>query len=824
MDWRLALRALRRAPGFTATASIILAIGIGASLAVLALADRLLFRPLPFPDADRVVLLLETTKAGQFRLPSFPTVRDWRAQGTVFGAIAYVPGTGVPWRGPEGVETITTAFPSAEFFPLMGTPALLGRTLTAADEVTGDRVAVLSHALWRRRFAGDPRVLGTTISLGEGPTTIVGVLPAGFRYPEWADMYLPLRLLPAPQQAAIALRGNHVDSRVIGRLEPGVSVDRAQAAMAVVADRLAREYPVEQGDWTSVALVPIREVLYNPRNFGASGLASPVKTVLLFAGAVGLVFLIGCANVAGLTLVRGVGRERELAIRSAIGAGRGDLIRQLLTESAVLAGLGGILGIALATGLLRLLKHSAPTLLPRLAEVELDPRLAMVTVGLAALAALGSGLVPALRATPRSLAQLVKDGGSQGTSSRSRTAMQRGLVTLQLGLAMTLLVGAAVLVHSFVRAIDTAVGFDPEGLIAVTANPPDRSGRTPERAVAQYRDLQAALARLPGVQSVAITNHIPLTGASYPTRLVIEGYTPPSASGEPSANFRLVSPEYFATMRIPVTRGRVFTESDLAAPNDGLVVNESLARRYWPGQDPVGRRLTVFKSARWLPDFGEPLSGLVIGVVGDVRHFGSETTPPDEVYLPYTWNPWAWTGLVVRAKGDPARLIDPVRRAITAIDPDFPLTTGATRNVTTFAEMLVDGRTPRRLMTGVAVGLATAALLLAVVGLYGVMAYVVGLRRREIAIRGALGATRSAILGLVMRQGLALGLVGTALGLAGGWFAAALLEGLVFGVSVRDWVAFTTVPLLLIGVTVLAVYLPARRASDLDPAAVLKDG
>ncbi len=819
-EFGIAGRALRRAPGFVVAVTLILALGIGSSLAAFALLDRLLLRAVPIPEADRVVLLVEVTASGQLRLPSFPTVQDWQIQAGAFESIAYVPGTGIPWRSPAGVEMVPTAFPTPEFFPLMRTPAEIGRTLTAADEASGDRVAVLSHSFWKRRFGGDPKVVGTTMSLSDGAATIVGVMPAGFRVPFWADLYLPLRVVPPAERTAIAQRGNHADSQVLGRLKPGVSIEQARAAMAVVAQRLAREYPAEQGDWTGVTMMPIRDVLNDPQRLGASGLTNPIGTVLLFAGAVGLVLMIGCANVAGLTLVRGLARERELAIRAAIGAGRGALVRQLLTESTLLAAIGGVLGIGVASLLLGLLKRSE--VLPRIAEVELDLRMVAATAALAAIAAMASGLVPALRVTPRALAQLVKGGGFHGATRRSGTAVQRGFVAVQIGLTVTLLIGAALLVRSLDRVLTTPLGFDAENLIEVTIQPRDGPSLTPEATIQLYRNLRDAVARVPGVESVAITNHTPGGRASYPTRLEVEGYVSPSENVVPTANYRTVSPEYFATMRIPIRRGRVFGPEDLAAPNGGLVVNESLARRYWPGQNPIGRRLTIFNSARWLPDFGQPIAGTVIGVVGDVRHFGPEVAPPDEVFLPYTWTPWLWTRMVVRVARNPAQLVDPVWRAVVTIDPDLPIATGAFRNISPVAETLFDRAGPRLQMTGVAVGLAGAALLLAVVGLYGLMAYLVGLRSREIAVRGALGADRAAVLALVMREGLALTMVGTSLGLTAGWLAASSLEGLVFGVAVRDLTAFIAAPVLLVGIAAVAVFIPARRACAVEPAMALK--
>ncbi len=820
IDLRQAVRSLLRAPGFAITACLILGLGIGSTLAMLAVADRVFFRPLPYADADRLALLFEARPDGAIRLPSYPTVLDWQAQGASFEAIAYVPGTQVGWRRDTGTETLLAAFPSAEFFGVMRAPALLGRVLTPADEAEAARVAVLTHAFWERRFGVDPAVVGTTLSLTDGPVTVVGVVGPGFRVPSWADLYLPLGAAPASLRNAIALRGNHSDSQVFGRLRPGVSMTEAAAGMGVVAERLAQAYPDEQGGWTGVRVIPLPDFLADPSPLGAGQPSLSSRTVALLSAAVVLVLLVACANVAGLTLVRGSARERELAIRTAIGAGRGALIRRLLIESGLLALVGAALGLGLAAGLIALIEGAMPGLVPRADEIRVDPRLLGLAVILGGVAAIGSGLVPAIRATARPPSEVV--GGGRATRGASRILAQRSLVVAQLGVAVTLTLGAGVLARSFVRVLDVPVGFEPRGLLAVSVHPDLGRHSTADAIVQLYRSLVEAVERVPGVEAVAVTNHVPTTGSAMLTPLVVDGREPAGPGERLSALFRLVSPNYFEVMRIPVLRGRVFAEPDLAAPNDGLVVNESLARRYWPGQDPLGRRLTVFRAARWLPDFGQPISGVVIGVVGDVRHFGAEAAPADEVYLPYTWNPWAWTSLVVRTAGDPSRLVDPVWAAVASVDRDLPRMTAARPSVVAVTSVMAAGRAPRRLVTGVAASVAGAALLLAVVGLYGVTAYQVGLRRREIGIRGALGASRAAILGRVMREGVGTAAVGVALGLAGGWGAATLLENLVFGGPARDVGAFAVVAASLLGVAAAAVLPSALRAVRVDPVEVLR--
>jgi len=818
LDLRLVLRGLRRAPGYTMAASMILALGIGATLAVVAIADRLLLTPLPFADPDRVMVMFESHRAGGIRLPSYPTVQDWEAQAEGFDRIAYVPGTQMIWRRSEAAEAILVAFPTSAFFEALGTPPLLGRVLTREDDLAAARVAVLGYDFWRRYFGSDRSAIGATLSLVDGPVTIVGVMPPGFQLPSWAQIYLPFRALPAADQAAVAYRGNHADGLVVGRIAAGATRAGAEAALGVVASRLAEAHPVEQQGWTRVALIPVRDFLYDPLAYGNRGVPSPVRTVLLFGSGVALVLLIACANVAGLAMVRAQAVERELAVRAALGASRGSLIRLRLLESSVVALLGSALGLLLAGTMLRALQRAVPNLLPRLEEVRVEPRLGLAAVALAGVAALLSGLLPALRATRGPVAELVRSGRGSG----GRTRAQQALVVGQVGLAVTLLVGAAVLTRSLIQVANTPIGFNPDRLLALSLYPDQARYPGPDATLALYRRVLDEVQRTPGVTAAALINHAPIGRAGIVTRLVVDGEAEQPGVSPPQAAFRLISPEYFATMGIPILRGRGYSDADLAGPNDGLIINDALARRHFGGTDPLGRRITVFRSARWLPDAGTPITGVVIGVVGDVRHFGAESTPSEEVYLPYTWNPWLFTNVVARASGAPDALVEPLWRTIAAIDPDLPRASGGQPNVTTFAQRLAIDRGPRRAMTVAAISVAATAFILAIVGLYGVVAYLVGLRRREIGVRTALGADASAVLGLVMRGGLALALAGAGIGLIGGWFAASLLRNLVYGVGVRDPLAFVLAPLIMLVVAALATYGPARHAARLDPVEVLK--
>jgi len=791
---------------------VLLALGLGSTVAVVSVVDRILLRPLPFPQPDSLFSLFESTADGQFRLASYPTVRDWQSQNQVFESMAYVPGNQLPMRGAEGPELFTAAYPSGDFFPLLGMNAALGRVLKPDDDRRGDRVVVLSHRLWQRRFAGDPRIVGRSLPLGDGGATVVGVMPKSFRLPEWADLWMPLGAIPNGDRVVIEKRGNHADSRVIARLRPGVSAAQAEQAMGLIASRLAELHPAEQKDWTKVAMWRLDE--YLAMMTSRSQPEDRVPRLVLFLVGAFLVLLVAAANVTTLALARGYARAQELAVRAAIGASRTRLAGQLLFETSLLAIVGGALGIWIATTAVGAIQRANPDLLPRLYEVELDGRLTLIAVLIALLTTIGAGLWPALHATASPPFSALTAEGNRTGDAPSRRRVQRLLVMVQVTMATMLLIGAGVLLRSFRRVIEQPPGFEPEGLASVVIQPPPDRYSTPEGTLDLYRRLEHAVAALPGVHGVA------LTGGTLPSSVTLPGRVPDPARPD-MAGFRTVAPSYFRVMGIPIVQGEGFTEEDLTGPNGKLLVNQAFVRQYWPGQNAIGRSLTIAKAARWLPDLGQPIAGTVIGVVGNVRERESDALP--EVYLPYTWNLWRWMTLHIRARGGVESIRDPVRRAILAVDPDLPMAASSGwLGFHTHEEQLAGGRASRRLTTVAITALAGLTLLLAALGLYAVVAYSVTRRRREIGIRLALGSERRRILALVLREGVGVTAVGLGLGLVAGWFGVTLLSGLVFGVAPRDPVTFALVPSVLGLVAFLAVAIPAQRAASVPPGEALR--
>jgi putative ABC transport system permease protein len=809
-DLRYALRSLRKSPGYTIVALLALALGIGVNTAVFSVLDGVVLRPLRYEEADRLFGVWERSERGDYRLASYPTFLDWREQNEVFDALAFVRGTSTLMPGDEGARRVGSAFVSEEFFDVLRGAPLLGRTFSHDEQQPGGpRVAVLTHALWRERFGGDQGALGSTIRLDDASYTIVGILPPWFRFPDWADVYLPLAVIVSTDRI-LAQRGFHADSRVIVKVKPNVSVTQAQAAMAGIQGRLATAYPAEQRGWTGVELVSLFE---EELQFGA---VRPI--LLLLAGAVTLVLLLACANVANMSLVRAATRSRELAIRAALGAGRGRVARLLFAESALLASSGGGLGLLFAWWAIGLLRAAAPEGLPRVAEIAVDARMLGFTVLVSVLATVFIGLAPAVRATKPDLTEPLKSGSPAAAGAGIRSRLRSSLVALEVALALVLLIGTGLLVRSLWVLSRVDPGFDPTRLATVAVFPPSPRYDAPDRAVALYQRVADAIAALPGVEKVALSNHLPLGRASLFRPIEIPGREP-DPEGDEQVLFRTISAEYFATMRIPVGRGRSFTPSEVATASHVAIVNETLARQYWPDQDPVGRFVTLFKSSQARADFGERFSVEIVGVVGDVRNV-IEDEPAPEVYIPYTVNPWGWVNVVVRTSGDPDALMPLLSRAVAAVDPDIPV---AGRQRPGTMRQSVSGQLARRRFTVTLLsGFAAGALLLAALGIYGVIAYMVALRTREFGVRAALGATPRHITRLVVAQSAGVVAVGLAVGLAAAFGATRLLRSLLYGVGTTDLITFASVTVFLGAVALFASYLPARRATRVDPMVALR--
>jgi putative ABC transport system permease protein len=803
-------RALARSPGYALAVVLTLAIGIGGAAAVASVLRSVLLRPLPSAPRDRAMSLFEQDSLGNIRPMSYPTFQDLQAAAPrTFEAMAFARGTGAVLKGDAGAERLTAAYVTADFFRALPSPGALGRTLLPDDFAPGNSgVVVLSHRLWLRRFKGDPAIVGRTIRLGERTPVVVGVMPADYIYPPWAELFAPIEAIAA--DPALAQRTLHVDSRVVGRLRAGVDSAQAVRALAPIAARLAEAYPAETGEFRTLGVSPaVDEVI--------SGIGPQLRLLTLAAV---LVLLIASVNIANLSLARATVRSRELAVRTALGAGRGALLRLLATESALLAAAGAALGLLGARWCVALIRTAGQEVLPRAAEIAVDWRLVLAAAVVAVLLVIVLGVLPVVWRAQADLGSALREGRGAGTAP-ARRRVRAGLVVAEFAIALVLLVGSGLLVRSLLRLQQVDPGFDVPRLVAAPIAPPSPKYDDPARALALYRAAVAAVAAEPGVEAVALTSHVPLTGAGIPTPIETDGT--PTGSAPPEALFREVDERYFATAGIPLLQGRGFTADDMLHPGDAVMVNRTMARRWWPDGSAIGRRITVHKSVQDRPDFGQPVRATVVGVVGDVRHYGVEVEPGPEVYLPYTLVVWPRMALLVRVRGTPDAAVRQITGTLARLEPDLPLA-GATLpgGVETVGAILDQGLAYRRLIAGLLGAFTIPALLLAALGIYGVIAYLVAQRTGEIAIRLALGSTAGQVGRLVLRDGLRLALIGVAIGLAGALALARLLRSELFGVSALDPVTLVGAAVVLAGVAAVAIWVPARRATRVSPMDALR--
>jgi predicted permease len=812
-DLRWAVRALAKSPGFTLAAVATLALGIGANTAIFSLVDGILLRPLEFREPERLVAVW-----GRFRSPdldtnplSVPELEDLRRQagGTLESITGFSP-TSANLTGVDQPERIQAMVVTTNFFDVLGASPARGRTFAAEDDAGGiGTAAVITDGLWRRRFGGAPDVIGRNMRLDDDDFTVIGVMPRGFGQPGdtgpspveiWVPSNFRIPQLPFEQRSARFVA-------VIARLAPGVSRSQAQARLAGIADRVRLQNPDQyapRAGW-SLRLLPLfDQVVGNVR---------PALFVLL--GAVGLVLLIGCANVANLSLARSAEREREIAVRAALGAGRLRVVRLLLTESLVLALLGGGLGVLLAVWGSDLLVSLTATNLPRVGEIGIDLRVLAFTLALTVLTGIAFGLIPALQMSRGDLQPALKDATRGATAGRARGRTRAFLVVAEIALALVLLVGAGLLLESFRRLLAVDPGFEPEGLLTAQVslpvpNQPERGKYySDEMQRTFYRQVLAELSASPGVRAAGLSSNLPLSGGSNLGAFRIEGRPVPPGEPPPLAEFRAVSPGYFRLMEIPVLAGRELDEKDRSDAPFVAVVNRALARRFWPGEDPVGRRIRIG------PDGAVELT--IVGVVGDVRQLRLESEPEPELYFPYEQAPSGTLTLVVRADRSPENLAPTMRAAVRAVEREQPV-----YNVLTMRQLLGRAVAPRRISMLLLNAFAVLALGLAAVGIYGVMAYGVAQRRREIGVRMALGAHRADVLRLVVGQGMALALAGVGVGLVAAFGLTRVLASLLYGVSRTDPRVFFGLSALLVAVALVACWLPARRASGLDPLAALR--
>ena len=812
-DVRHGLRNLARAPGFALAAIVSLAIGIGANTAIFSVVNALLLRPIPYRDADRLVILWNRSPGLNITEDWFSTAqyfdikeghREFDQLGLAIGALVNLTGDGEP-------ERVGAVRVSSSLLPMLGVKAAHGGLFTPDDDRPGrTTTALLTHGMWVRRYGANPDAVGRSITINGQPVQVVGILPASFSLPrevvpllyggDVTEIFLSL-----PLSAAAPRTRDREDYNIIGTLKAGVSVAQAQAEMDTITARLRRDHPdvYPPNGGLTFSVVPLLE----------QAVGSVRVRLYVLLGAVWLVLLVACANVANLLLARAFARQKEFALRAALGAGRGRIVRQLLAESMILALVGGALGILLAYGSLGGIRLLGPRTVPRLAEIAIDGRVLAFTL----LVSLGSGflfgLVPALRISRLDLATALKQAG-QGTgltaSGRGHTT-RRLLVVSEVALSVLLLIGAGLLLRSFAKLQRVEPGFNPGSVLTLALQLSGRQYNGPQPVLATYRQIWERLDRLPGVRASGGCTDLPLTDSPAWTPISIEGRTPPPGEKFINADMRVVAWRYFETMEIPLRRGRVFNDRDVAGQPGVVVIDDRMAREFWPSQDPIGKRLRrggIDSTNPWLT---------VVGVVGRVKHESLDSDPRIAFYLPHGQAPARALSVVVRTSTDPVTLTAAVAQAVREVDTALPIYSVRTM------EAYLDRSLARHRFSTVLLGVfAVFALVLAGVGTYGVMAYVVGQGARDIGIRLALGAGRGRVMRLVLGQGLTLAAAGVGLGLLGAFWLSLLMTTLLYEVSARDPLTFSVIPLALLVVTLIAGYVPARRAARVDPVVSLR--
>ena len=795
-DLRYGARRLLKNPGFTFVAALTLALGIGANSAIFSVVNAVLWQRLPFKDPERLVIVWETIpKTGLTENTPAPfNYYAWREQSRVFENLAAwqihlenLTGAGEPEQMPgHGV--------SASFFPLLGVEPALGRSFLPEEDRSGDhRVVMLSHSLWLRRFGGDPKIIGRKISLSNISHEVVGVMPPSFEEPLTAPGYTAQFWVPLAHTPEDA-RSKSRSLFVIGRLKPGVSASQAQAEMAALVAGM-QEQDREQGNWFGVNVRPIDEE--RGRRIRSA--------LLILLAAAGFVLLIACVNVANLILAQAAARWKETAIRAALGARCRRLMRQFLTESLLLAGAGGAAGLLLAVWGVRLLVSMAPVDIAHLKTTAVDWRALGFTLGVSLVTGLACGLAPAIQAFPANLNEALKEGGRDASGARS--GLRGALVVAEVALTLVLLVGAGLMLRSFLRLNQVDMGFEPRNLLTLRVILPDAKYPDIEKKRAFFDQILQRLEALPGVESVGAISGLPVSFQGGGATFQIEGRAEPN-NVTPMTTYRIVSHDYFRAMKIPLVAGRVFNAQDRVSAEPVAVISESLALASWPNENPLGKRV------RWGAANGPPLT--IAGVVKDVKLHQLRQVRP-QLYMPYAQAPFAPYEIALRTTTDPLSLASAARYEVWAVDKDIPIA-----NVRLMEQILAGAISRERFNALLLAVFAGLALALALIGIYGVMSYTVTQCAREIGIRMALGAQARDVMKLVVGQGFALTVTGVVIGLIGAWGLTRLMEKLLYGVTATDPLTFVCVSLLLVSIALLACYLPARRATKVDPMIALR--
>jgi len=796
-DVAYASRSLRNAPAISVAAALALALGIGATTAILSVVNAVLLRPLPYADADRLVVVLHDG-----RNPVAPAnFVDWRAQNRSFADVAAAEYWTPDLTGDDNPEQINGLRVSPGMIRMLGVAPILGRSFTYDEGRAGhDHVVVISYGLWQRRFSGDRSVIGKSLALDGQQYTIVAVMPASFQFaPFWAtkaELWAPLSL-----DGRLAGRGGN-SLRIFARLKPNVTLAQARADIAAVTGRLERDFP---GTNRNVVVLPLKEKV-------VGDIRSPLLVLLV---AVGFVLLTACANVAHMLLARADGRRRELAVRTALGATRATLIAQMLVESVLLAVIGGVAGLLLAAWGTRALVAAAPAIIPRVATVTFDARVLLASIGVTATTAIAFGLFPALRAARVDLAETFRDGDRASSDGRGRVQLRSLLVASEFALALVLLVGTGLMVRTLVALQHVDPGFDPRGVLAMTVSTTGTPAADSSRHAQFYTEALARVNNVPGVVSASYINHLPLAGDQWGFRFRVEGRPTPRPGESPTATYRVVFPKYFATMRLPIISGRDIAETDRLDAPPVVVINEFMAKTHWPNENPIGKRIAI----------GDSTWTTVIGVAKNAVRGSWSAPPEEEMYLSFYQQPRYLKGgymtLVARMdcsrSCDAASLAPSVRGAVRAVERNAPISA-----IQTMSAVVADATADQRFYLVVLASFAAIAIVLAAVGIYGVMSYTVARRTHEIGIRIAVGADSISLVGVVVRQAMIVASMGAAAGLLMALALTRLMRGVLFGVSPTDATTFLGVTAVLFAVALGASFVPARRATRIDPLTALR--
>ena len=793
-DFRFSLRSLLKRPGFTAIALLALALGIGANTAIFSLVNAVILQPLPYRDPDRLISVYGTRNRSTQGSVGPTDFLDYRSQNKTFEQFAASGSLMLPMNltGSGEPERLNASIITGNYFDTFGVRPALGRGFSLENEKTGqDHVTVLSHAFWQTRFGGDPNIVNKTINLDGKAYEVLGVMPAEVVLPQPAQLWVPINFDADPEMKmrnARFLRG-------IGRLKEGVTLDQAQTDTDLIAAQLEQQYPDSNTGW-SLRLIPLREILVG---------GSRTMLFILF-GAVGFVLLIACANVANLLLVRAAARQKEIAMRTALGASRLRIIRQMITESLLLAIFGGALGALLAVAGVKLLVSLGEDNIPRTANVKIDATVLAFTLLISLATGLLFGLAPAIRTMKENLVDALKDGIRGGSEATVKNRTRSLLVVFESAIAVMLLIAAGLLIRSLVALQNVDPGFDPNNVLTLRVDLPRQKYNTPEKASNFFEQLETRVAGLPGVEAVGLITDLPLSGEARDMPYRVEGR--PATSDIAFVDFRRVNKNYFSAMRIPLRRGRNFTEQEVRQSDKAIVVSQAFVDSVFPNEEALGNRLIIWSGIR-----NEPYE--IIGIVGDTRYQSLQGEPSATMYVPT--RELLFVNLVIRTQGDPLSLVGGVRKEVNALDPDQPI--AAIRPMTEWVAMSAAGARYRTTLLGL---FALLAMILAATGIYGVMSYSVAQRTQEIGVRMALGARPLDVLKLVVRQGMMLALIGVIVGLAGALALTRVMSSLLFGVTERDPITFVAVAALLIVVAFISCFVPAHRATRVDPLIALR--